>query len=179
MASKRMSQPGASANARQAVRTKSGPAASSRPRTRTAAKSADASARPSARAVYRWWLAPAVIVGVLVLFVITYYPVARVQYSEVRQRSRLQTELTAIQQRNKRLSTQVARLKTPEGVEEEARTQLGMVKAGESVGVVLDGDEATATTPAGAPRIDSDRITQAPAGPWTAFWDAVFGVKTQ
>lgn len=179
MASKRMSQPGASANARQAARSKSGAAASSRPRTRTAASPAVASARPSARSVYRWWLAPAAVVGVLALFVIAYYPVARVQYSEVRQRSRLQAELSAIQQRNKRLSTQVARLKTPEGVEEQARTQLGMVKAGESVAVVLDGDETTATTAAGAPQIDSDRIAQQPAGPWTAFWDAVFGVKTQ
>ena len=39
--------------------------------------------------------------------------------------------LDALQARNDRLRTEVARLKTPEGVEDYARVQLGMVKQGE------------------------------------------------
>lgn len=111
----------------------------------------------------------------LALFVLGYYPVARVQYHAVRQRAKLEAELASIKARNLRLATQVASLQTTEGVEAEARQQLGMVKRGESLGIVIDGDEKRKTSE--APRIDSDEVTSAPAGPWTAFLDAVFGVS--
>jgi hypothetical protein len=115
------------------------------------------------------------VFAVLALFVLAYYPVARVQYRAVRERSKLQAELGAIRARNERLSTRVATLETTEGIEAEARTQLGMVKKGESLGIVIDGDEKSATS--AAPKIDSDTIATAPVGPWTAFLDAIFGVK--
>lgn len=111
----------------------------------------------------------------LALFVLAYYPVARVQYQAVRERSRLRAELASIQARNERLETHVATLETTEGIEAEARVQLGMVRKGESLGIVIDGDEKPAT--GAAPRIDSDEVTAAPVGPWTAFMDAVFGVR--
>lgn len=192
MAPKRTSQPGASANARQTARSGAGAAASARTPNRSSVAKPAASSRakseaaaprkskaPSARFVFRWWLVPVAVVGALALFVIAYYPVAKVQYQEVRQRARLQTELATIKQRNNRLSAEVARLKTPEGVEEEARDQLGMVKTGESLAVVVTGDEPTSTTVAGVPEIDSDRMSEEPVGPWTEFLDAVFGVNAQ
>ncbi len=111
----------------------------------------------------------------LALFVLGYYPVARMQYQAVRERRELQAELATIEARNARLSKRVAALETSEGVEIEARQQLGMVRKGESLGIVIDGDEKPATN--AAPRIDSDEVTAAPVGPWTAFLDAVFGVK--
>ena len=69
-------------------------------------------------------------------------------------------------------------MKTPEGVEDYARLQLGMVKLGEHQVVVVDGTEATRTLVAGgAPQIDSQEAVKPPIGPWTAFLDAIFGVQ--
>ena len=131
----------------------------------------DASAR-------QWWLLPLAIIGVLAIFVAVYYPVARVQYRETRERARLAAELGAIQSRNERLRTEVARLKTPEGVEDYARVQLGMVKKGEHVAVVIDGTETSAAALAqGTPKIDSQEAVEPTTGPWAAFFNAVFGVQ--
>jgi len=127
---------------------------------------------------YRWWLLPLVVMGVIALFVGAYYPVARVEYRETRERAALQAELGAIRSRNARLRSEVARLKTPEGVEDYARVKLGMVKRGEHVVVVTDGTEPTETSVANAlPEIDSQEAAKPPAGPWTAFLDAFFGVQ--
>ena len=69
-----------------------------------------------------------------------------------------------------------ARLRTPEGVEDYARSQLGLVKPGEHVAMVIDGDEATEASAAlAAPTIDDDTSFEQPVGPWTAFLDVVFG----
>jgi hypothetical protein len=101
-----------------------------------------------------------------------------VQYRETRQRAMLQAELDATRARNERLRIEVARLRTPEGVEDYARLQLGLVKRGEHQVVVVDGTEPTQTLVAqGAPIIDSQEAVKPPVGPWTAFLDAVFGVQ--
>jgi hypothetical protein len=127
---------------------------------------------------YRWWLLPIVVMGVIALFIGAYYPVARVEYRETRERAALQAELGAIQTRNARLRSEVARLKTPEGVEDYARLKLGMVKRGEHVVIVSDGTEPTETSVANAlPEIDSQEAVKPPVGPWTAFLDAFFGVQ--
>jgi len=115
---------------------------------------------------------------VLAVFAWTYYPVARVQYRETREKTRLAAELTSLKARNDRLRKQVARLRTPEGVEDYARSQLGLVKQGENVVVVVDGDEAAeASAVLAAPTIDSADMPVGPAGPWTAFLDLVFGIQ--
>jgi hypothetical protein len=107
-----------------------------------------------------------------------YYPVMRVQYREAREKARLVAELETIQARNDRLREQVDRLKTPAGVEDYARSQLGLVKKGESVVVVVDEDKPADNTGVNAaPVIDSAETTTSPAGPWTAFLDLVFGVQ--
>jgi len=130
---------------------------------------------------FRWWLLPVIVAGAVTLFVVTYYPVARVQYMETRQRAQLQAEFDALRTRNARLGTEVARLKTPEGVEDYARSQLGMVKRGEHVVVVTDGLNQPGLTAAGgtlSPQIDTSAdTTTGPSGPWTAFLDSVFKVQ--
>jgi len=122
---------------------------------------------------------PIVILAVIAFFVGTYYPVARVQYRETRERTRLESELAALKARNARLRASVDRLRTPEGVEDYARLQLGMVKQGEHVAVVIDGDESTQTALEAptTPRIDSEEAAVPPVGPWTAFLDVVFDVE--
>jgi cell division protein FtsL len=149
--------------------------------TRTAAPKAGrkpAAARAREATAHRWWLLPVIIIAVVSLFVAVYYPVARVQYRETRERTRLQAELDAIRARNDRLRAEVARLKTPEGVEDYARVQLGLVKKGEHQVVVVDGTEPTQTLLAqGGPHIDSQEAVKPPVGQWTAFLDAIFGVQ--
>lgn len=122
---------------------------------------------------------PVAILAVLALFVGTYYPVAKVQYRETRERARLEVQLKALRARNARLQASVDRLRTPEGVEDYARLQLGMVKEGENVAVVIDGDESTRTAiaPPDAARVDSEEAAVPPVGPWTAFLDVVFDVE--
>lgn len=128
---------------------------------------------------WRWWLLPVVAIVVASVFVGMYYPVAKVQYRETREKVRLQGELDGIRARNSRLSQQVERLKTPEGIEDYARVRLGMVKAGEEVGIVVDGTEPTQapTAVAAAPLIDSEETVAPPVGQWTEFLDAVFGTE--
>lgn len=103
---------------------------------------------------------------------------AAVQYRQTRERQQLAAELKTLQARNDRLRDQVERLKTPEGVEDYARSQLGLVKKGEHAVRVVDGDEAAEMSKTvAAPDIDSDETTVAPTGPWTAFLDLVFGFR--
>lgn len=110
-----------------------------------------------------------------------YYPAARVQYRELRQKAKLELELRGLQTRNAKLRDQVARLKTPEGLEDLARTQLGLVKKGEHVAVIVDEDADNerdeATSP--SPKLDHAVPTAAQTKDtgWTAFLDAFFGVE--
>jgi len=155
--------------------TKQGASANARRASSTArARAASSSRTPSS---WRWWLLPLLVIGLAAVFVLTYYPVAKVQYRETRERARLRAELVGVRARNDRLATQVERLKTPEGVEDYARVQLGLVKAGEEVGVVVDDSAAmpATTTVASALRLDSEEAVVVPVGPWTAFLDSVFG----
>ncbi len=103
----------------------------------------------------------------------TLYPAARVQYREARERARLEAELEGLQARNEELRTQVASLKTPEGVEQVARQTLGMVKEGENAYVVMDAEEGS--------RVDqpADILDTGPGDDtfWEDFLDLVFGVQ--
>lgn len=125
-----------------------------------------------------YWTLPVALLIALVIFAVAYYPVLRVQYREYRDRARLRAELVEIKARNARLDAEVARLRTPEGVEDYARTRLGLVKRGEHVVVVReDGVPAESSAATAVPQIDSDRLDDGPEGPWTAFLDLVFGVQ--
>jgi cell division protein FtsB len=128
---------------------------------------------------WRWWLLPLLVIALAVVFAATYYPVAKVQYRETRQRALLRAELEGVRARNARLAAQVDRLKTPEGVEDYARVQLGLVKAGEKVGVVVDESASmpATITVASNLHLDSEEAVVPPIGPWTAFLDSVFGIE--
>lgn len=171
---------GASATMRPtAARGRSRTSSSSRtPAKRTAASASRTRPAPSCAPATRWWLLPLGAVLVIAVFGWAYYPVAKVQYRESRDKARLSTQLAALQARNDRLSHQVALLRTPEGVEDYARSELGLVKRGESVGVLVDENSAAEASAAlAAPEIDSANTAEAAAGPWTAFLDMVFDVR--
>lgn len=164
-------------------------AASKRPSPKPAtARKTPKPAKPAKRSTdpsvaWRWWLLPLVVLGVGAIFVFTYYPVAKVQYRETREKARLEAQLKGIQARNQRLQASVDKLKTPEGVEDYARSQLGMVKAGEHVVVVVDGSKPAASLPTTAlpaitpAKLDSEEAVVPPDGPWTRFLDSIFGVQ--
>lgn len=124
-------------------------------------------ARVLRRTVRRPWRA--ILLGVAGLLIVgwTFYPALRIHYLESREQARLQAELERLVERNEALSDQVERLKTPEGVEELARENLGMVKQGENLYVVL-GSEATATAVPEADGADADTV-------WVEILDRVFG----
>ncbi len=122
-------------------------------------------------------MAPLVILLVVTVFVFTYYPVARVQYREARDLARLENEFAALEARNVRLSKEVERLRTPEGVEDYARTRLGLVKRGESIAVVQGLPESMQPSKAKRPRIDSDYTPTGSDDQWTALLDFVFQVQ--
>ncbi len=122
----------------------------------------------------RLHLVPLTLVVILIAAAWSYYPVARMHYQEQREKARLESELAGLRERNSQLREQVDRLKTPEGVEEVARESLGLVKEGENLYVVLDGDE-TATAPAAAPATPQLSLQQ--AGMWSRMLDALFGFE--
>ncbi len=100
----------------------------------------------------------------------TFYPALRIQYQESRERARLEVELESLKERNETLSAQVERLKTPEGVEEVARENLGMVKQGENLYVVLDPETTSSAGPVADDGEGSDAI-------WVELLDLVFGAR--
>jgi cell division protein FtsB len=130
-------------------------------------------ARPSGRL-----FSAAIVFVAIVALAWVFYPVASVSYRETREARRLSAELSALRQRNDRRRAQVDRLRTPAGVEDYARSELGMVKKGENVMVVVDDSAAKESSKAvSAPGIDSDETVREPVGPWTALLDLVFGVQ--
>lgn len=104
------------------------------------------------------------------------YPAARTYYITVRNNDRLDAELTAIQQRNDTIQSQIDTLSTDEGVADEARTELGWVVNGEnSVTVTGIGNTTSSTTlPA---TVDTSTIS-APTTWYSRILDRVFFVDT-
>jgi cell division protein FtsL len=116
---------------------------------------------------------PVTIIVVMVLTAWSLYPAARVQYRETREKARLEAELEGLQARNDDLREQVDRLKTPEGVEDVARSTLGMVKEGENAYVVMDPeDESVMDRPA---EIADTGVVEDTF--WHDLLDMVFGVE--
>lgn len=116
-----------------------------------------------------------ILLGTLVLAAWTLYPVLRLQYQQQREKATLEQELAGLKDRNQNLRAQVDRLKTPEGVEEAARESLGLVKKGEQVYVVTDGESTRAADPQVGEQTRS--ITASETSVWTKVLDAVFGFR--
>jgi cell division protein FtsL len=117
-------------------------------------------------------LIPLAVVILLGVTIWSFYPVARIQYQEAREKARLEAELDELKERNAQLRVQVDRLKTPAGVEEIARESLGMVKDGEHVYIVTNLLEETSATPAGC-----TSITEPPQTFSQMLLDSVFGIE--
>ena len=163
MPKKKKSQQGAKASAR----------GSGRSRARSSAARPSASRKKSSKGRRSASKAPFVLALFAVLLVVaawSLYPAARVQYQEERNKARLEAELDGLKERNAELRAQVDRLKTPEGVEEVARQDLGLVKEGENLYVVMDSETESMTAPVDPdPRPDSTT--------WLRVLDAVFGFE--
>jgi hypothetical protein len=103
-----------------------------------------------------------------------FYPVARIQYHEQRQKTLLEAELAGLRERNGVLRAQVDRLKTPEGVEQVARENLGMVKEGENLYVVVDDRTAEPTT---VVEPNTANIPEPEPTLWLRTLDLLFGTQ--
>ena len=174
MAPRKPTRHGASASTRRTARsTRGGRGSAARTRTsaspRTAAPGRSSSTRRTRRPR---WVTPLVLLATLALMAWAFYTPLRLSYQESREQARLEAELAALKERNEQLAAQVDRLQTPEGVEEVARENLGMVKEGEHAYVVLD-PSADTTTPA-APRDEAALSTDSL---WTSVLDLIFGVR--
>ncbi len=106
--------------------------------------------KPSSRARKRvrdipWRYLPAALVALVVILGWTLYPVVRLSYRESRERAKLEQQLADIKKRNEELKQEVAKLKTPAGVEDAARDRLGFVKKGEHMYIVMPSGGATAS----------------------------------
>lgn len=100
------------------------------------------------------------------------YAPLKMNYTESREQHRLENELAELRERNVELREQVERLKTPEGIEEVARTNLGFVKEGENLYVIVEPEDASATAAV------LDRAEEEAGEPlWPRFLDLVFGVR--
>jgi cell division protein FtsL len=181
MTAARKTQNGAKAGARRASSTtRKAPARASRRAPATKRTTSSAKRKPSTRTPARRTrtdhrVLTVILLGTLVLAAWTLYPVLRLQYQQQREKTTLEQELAGLKDRNENLRAQVDRLKTPEGVEEAARSTLGLVKEGEEVYVVSDGESTRAPAPEIGEQTRS--ITASETSVWTKVLDAVFGFR--
>ncbi|MGB4594238.1 MAG: septum formation initiator family protein [Coriobacteriia bacterium] len=173
MTAARRTKNGARADARRTSSTRKAPTRASR---RALAPKRNSAKRAPARRQRTDHRAVTLILIASVMFAAwALYPVIRLQYQQQREKATLEQELASLQARNATLRSQVDRLKTPEGVEEVARESLGLVKEGEQMYVVTDGEPTRA--PAPDVSAETRSITTSEATVWTEVLDILFGVK--
>lgn len=178
MASRTTSQQGATASRRTGGKPRASASRSSA-RPKNAKRPPAGPSRGAKKSAPRFgWLAPVSIAVLVIIAAWSFYPVARMQYREEREKQRLEAELSSLKERNSKLRAEVDRLKTPEGVEEVARESLGLVKEGENLYVVLDGEQTDATTTAAPDTAPTTAdITGMQASSWQRVLDMVFGFE--
>jgi cell division protein FtsB len=119
---------------------------------------------------------PAGIVILVAVLAWSLYPAARIQYQESRRMAGLQQQYESLKTRNDALRAQVAALKTPAGVEQAAREDLGYAKSGDNVYVVVPSGQPTSTDPGAGPALSAS-LSQTPTAPlFQVLLDALFGV---
>lgn len=144
--------------------------------TRSRRKESSARASGGAKAESRVTLRLAIVLGVLVFLVFSVlflYPPARQYYLELRTHARLEAEYKALSARNKAIQKEIDRLSTDEGIQDEAREQLGWVQEGE-VAVVVEGLDAEEEEEAVQAQILSGSV-KAPETWYSPTLDVVFG----
>ncbi len=177
MAARTSSRQGATANGRgrkQPRASASRSPARSKKATRPASPRAPRNARNAPRMA---WVVPVSIAVIVIIAAWSFYPVARMQYREERAKQRLEAELTSLKTRNAKLRAEVDRLKTPEGVEEAARENLGLVKQGENLYVVLDEEQTESTNTAAPDTAPTTASIEGEGSGWQRALDMVFGFE--
>jgi hypothetical protein len=103
----------------------------------------------------------------------TMWPALKLEYQTSRNFAGLEQQYRDLKTRNASMEAQVAELKTPQGVENAARENLGLVKAGEHAYVVMESGASTATPSVAA------SITPDARPAWQVVLDFVFGVNSR
>lgn len=119
-------------------------------------------------------LAMRVLLLVVVLAIVTVgilYPIGCTYYQAMRQEQRYQAELDAVNARNDALQEENDALKTDEGVENQARKDLGWVKDGEQAVIISNSNENSESEMPS--QVDSDDI-HAPRTWYYDILDVIF-----
>lgn len=123
---------------------------------------------------------PLKVVGGIVIFLLLsfalLYPMGCTYYQAMRDQQRNQAELDAVNARNDIIQQENNALGTDEGVESQARKELGWVKDGEQAVIISNSDSDTSS---GMPeQVDGDSI-EAPHTWYYDILDVVFQAKTR
>lgn len=123
---------------------------------------------------------PLKVVGGIVIFVLLsfalLYPMGCTYYQAMREQQRYQAELDAVNARNDIIQQENSALGTDEGVESQARKELGWVKDGEQAVIISNSDSDISS---GMPdQVDEDSI-EAPHTWYYDILDVVFQAKTR
>ena len=123
-------------------------------------------------------LIPTAITAILVIIGFMYYAPLKILYREARGERVLREQLVAVQQYNATVKQEIASLETTEGAEDYARSQLGLVKKGDHMVVVLQGGKRlNVATESRENQIQELEVTAKPFGIWTPFLDALFQIR--
>lgn len=121
------------------------------------------------------WRIPAIIGCIILFAVIVLYPVGRDYYKTMRTEQRLQAQLDAVNERNEAVQAENDALQTEEGVENQARSDLGWVREGENSAVVTN-EQGTVDNASRLPdHLDEKSIT-APQTWYYTILDTIFFV---
>lgn len=123
-------------------------------------------------------LIPLATMAILAAIGFMYYAPLKILYREARQERVLREQLVAVQQYNVTVKQEIVSLETTEGTEDYARSQLGLVKKGDHMVVVLQGGKrVTVSEQSREKQIQELEVTAKPFGIWTPFLDALFQIK--
>ena len=123
----------------------------------------------------RSWRVPVIVACIVLLAVIILYPVGRDYYQTMRTQQRLQAQLDAVTERNEAVQAENDALQTEEGVENQARSDLGWVREGESSAVVTNEQGTVDNTSRLPEHLDEKSIT-APQTWYYTILDTIFFV---
>ena len=112
------------------------------------------------------------MVATIALVCIFCYQPAKICYTQIRNTEKAEAELSLVQARNEKLSSNVSALKTDEGIEDKAKDDYGYVKQGEGAAHV-SGIESSDNSKL-LEYVDSNKVT-APDTAITKILDSIFG----
>lgn len=118
----------------------------------------------------------AIVACIVVLAIVILYPVGRDYYTTLRTEQRLQAQLDAVNARNEAVEAENEALQTEEGVENQARSDLGWVREEEEAAVVTNEQGTVDNTSRLPDHLDKDSIT-APQTWYYSILDTLFFVQ--